>query len=84
MQQIIKHEAWRARVEPWELRESRDRALAPFRQRAMARTLQLKLHGTGKHPSSVQVGRWFDRDHSTVLHAKRAVREREEAEARAR
>lgn len=47
-------------------------ALAKARWDAMAR-IRASLCICGKPPSLPQIGRWFDRDHSTVLHGLRKI-----------
>lgn len=50
---------------------SRKRPIAQIRQEAMA-----QIYATGRY-SLTQVGRFFNRDHTTVLHACRSVSERQ-------
>ncbi len=47
---------------------SRRRVLVRARWEAMRRVRALEWP-SGKPPSTLQIGLWFDRDHTTVLHA---------------
>lgn len=55
----------------------REQRIAYARQDAMARLRGLDVYG--RRPSLAQVGRWLNRDHSTVLHGIRAHEARETA-----
>ncbi len=60
------------------LGERRTQILVSARHEAMWRVRALQWRGMGRHghPSYPQIGRWFNRDHSTVVYAVQAISER--------
>ena len=67
--QIIRDVARDHGIEPHRiLEDERTRKIATARWEAMQLVRSLEL-ANGKPPSFTQIGRWFNRDHTSVIHA---------------